>query len=88
MVGVAALVLVLRVIEACCGFGDVNDLVGLCVCVRCCSCEVYLGCGWDLLLYFVCGVQMWSALWVDRGRYGEVCCSCVDFACACVGGFV
>jgi len=30
--GVAALVLVLRVIEVCRGSGGVNDRVGLCVC--------------------------------------------------------
>jgi hypothetical protein len=33
MVRVAALVLVLRVIEVCCGSGDVVDPVGLCVCM-------------------------------------------------------
>ena len=53
MVWVVALVFVSRVIEVCCGSGDVIDTVGLCVCVRFCACEVYLGCGWDLVLYFV-----------------------------------
>ncbi len=32
MVRVVTLVLVLRVIEVCCGFGNVIGLVGLCVC--------------------------------------------------------
>ena len=31
---------------------------------------------------------MRSALWAERGRYGEVCCSWVAFSCACDGGFV
>jgi hypothetical protein len=31
---------------------------------------------------------MWHALWVERGRYGEIYCSCIDFACAGGAGFL